>query len=269
MNERRRTRAGEVLKNWRNLRGLSQIELAMQVGTSAKSLSFIENGRAAPAEPLLERLCSALGLDSRSRDLVRRSAGYTQTYAAPDLPEADMTRLMSALTRTAQKLEPCPAIVMDRRMQPLTANGSAMRVLHWLAGETERFKAGISDLSELCLSRDGLRPYLTNFDEVGKRILNRMYREISVQDQDGSLTRTYERWLAIDGVPAAWGEPPTEVSEPILHFRFLKDGHAVNLESLSFTVGTPTDLNYQEIRLRCFLPLDDGTRRFLEDLGAG
>lgn len=259
-------KTGELLRAWRNVRGLRQTDVSRLAGTSTRNLSFIETGRSKPSEELLERLCDALGVYSRDRMLLRRSAGFGRMYESLDVGESDAKRLNELVTHVLARLEPWPALWMDRRMALLASNPSAVRLMAWLAADTPLFQSGVINLSELALSPKGLKPYLTNWEEVGQRILDRMYREVAIDDPDGEMTAIYERWLAIDGVPNAWRHPPTTPSDPIMRFDFHKDGRNMNLYSLVTTLGTPADVTFQELRVRYFIPADAETRALLEEV---
>ena len=264
--ERTQEKTGELLRAWRNLRGLRQSDVGRLAGTSTRNLSFIETGRSRPSEELLERLCEVLGVYSRDRILLRRSAGFGRMYEPLDIDEADTQRLNELVLRVINKLEPWPALLVDRRMTLLGANSSAVRLMTWLASETALFRSGVTNISELVLSPTGLKPYLTNWDEVGRRVLDRMYREVAIDDPDGQMTAIYERWLAIDGVPNEWRRPPSQPSDPLFRFCFHKDGRDLNLYSLVTTLGTPADVTFQELRVRYFVPADAGSRALLEGL---
>jgi transcriptional regulator with XRE-family HTH domain len=47
---------GELLRKWRHERRLSQLELAIRAGVSARHVSFVETGRTVPSRAMVLRL---------------------------------------------------------------------------------------------------------------------------------------------------------------------------------------------------------------------
>ena len=74
---------GTALREWRNRRRLSQIDLAIQAGTTQRHLSFLEQGRSAPGRDIVSRLADSLRLTLRQRNALLLTAGF-----APAHPES-------------------------------------------------------------------------------------------------------------------------------------------------------------------------------------
>jgi len=51
---------GALLRQWRERRRLSQLELALEAGISARHLSFVETGRSKPGRNMLLRVLGKL-----------------------------------------------------------------------------------------------------------------------------------------------------------------------------------------------------------------
>jgi transcriptional regulator with XRE-family HTH domain len=49
-------RVGPLIRDWRERRRLSQLELALEAGVSARHLSFVETGRARPSAGMVLNL---------------------------------------------------------------------------------------------------------------------------------------------------------------------------------------------------------------------
>ena len=76
---------GELLRGWRGRRRLSQLELALESGISARHLSFVENGRSAPSRETVLRLAEELDLPLRERNHLLLAAGYAPVYSEAPL----------------------------------------------------------------------------------------------------------------------------------------------------------------------------------------
>lgn len=266
MGQKGSTPTGELLRHWRLLRGMSQLDLALRSGTSARNLSFIENGRSMPGEPLLERLCEALAVPSSERYVILRSAGFGRAYAPIDLDEPGLSWLNQSLDMIMRRFDPFPLVVMNRQFEHLKSNASLQRIVAFLVKDPAIFREGAPNMVELVFREDGLRPCLVNWHDVAYRALHRLYRDALMEDPDGRLSEVYERLIAIEGVPEEWRRPAIGDSNPLVRFRVQKEGRKLELDSLILTVGTPTDVTFQEIRMRCFLPADSATRDFLFEL---
>jgi transcriptional regulator with XRE-family HTH domain len=69
-----------LLKHWRKLRRLTQIELAVDANVSAKHLCFLETGRSQPSREMVQLLCSALDLPLEERNALHVAAGFVPPY---------------------------------------------------------------------------------------------------------------------------------------------------------------------------------------------
>ena len=73
------TTIGPLLKEWRQRRHLSQLDLALDAEISQRHLSFVESGRARPSREMVLRLAERLSVPLR----VNRS--YSDGLPSPDL----------------------------------------------------------------------------------------------------------------------------------------------------------------------------------------
>src|SRR5262249_56204988 len=73
---------GEHLREWRQRRHLSQLDLAGEAEISARHLSFVETGRSAPSRDMVLKLAERLDVPLRERNVLLVAAGF-----APALPQ--------------------------------------------------------------------------------------------------------------------------------------------------------------------------------------
>ena len=64
-----------LLKQWRQHRHVSQLDLALEAGVSQRHISFLENGRANPSQAMVLALADSLDMPLRERNSLLRSAG--------------------------------------------------------------------------------------------------------------------------------------------------------------------------------------------------
>src|SRR5688572_3173661 len=87
---RERQKAGlfpALLKYWRGLKGLSQLDLALASEVSARHLSFLELGRAKPSEAMVLQLAAVLDIPLRAQNELLVAAGFEPHFRDPDAGE--------------------------------------------------------------------------------------------------------------------------------------------------------------------------------------
>src|SRR5262252_4636514 len=105
---------GELLRHWRAVRRISQLDLASNAGTTPRYVSFVETGRAQPSRQMVVRLARALDVPLRERNALLLAAGFAPLYAVEPLGAPQLARVDAALTALLDQHEPFPAVVMDR-----------------------------------------------------------------------------------------------------------------------------------------------------------
>ncbi len=88
---------GEHLRQWRQRRHLSQLDLAGEADVSARHLSFVETGRAAPSRDMVLRLAERLDVPLRERNVLLVAAGYAPRYSETSLDAAAMQQQQRTL----------------------------------------------------------------------------------------------------------------------------------------------------------------------------
>ena len=95
-----------LLKQWRQHRRISQLDLAADVGVSQRHLSFLETGRANPSQPMVLALAEALHVPLRERNSLLQSAGYVASFVEGNLDEASHSAFRSAIDQILAQQEP-------------------------------------------------------------------------------------------------------------------------------------------------------------------
>src|SRR5213596_2100771 len=105
---------GPLLRDWRNRRRLSQLDLALEAGVSARHLSFVETGRSKPSREMVLHLAEQLEVPLRDRNQLLLAAGYAPAYAEHAIDAPEMSPVREALRRVLDGHNPYPAVVVDR-----------------------------------------------------------------------------------------------------------------------------------------------------------
>src|SRR3954451_21242755 len=81
---------GSLLRVWRRRRRLSQFDLALEAGVSARHLSFVETGRARPSADMVLHLAEELQVPLRERNRLLLAAGHAPVYEERALDDPEM-----------------------------------------------------------------------------------------------------------------------------------------------------------------------------------
>src|SRR5262245_31561943 len=145
--------AGGLLRHWRTLRHLSQLDLALTAGISARHLSYMETGKSQPSREMVLRLSEALEVPLRERNALLVAAGFAPRYYETGLGAPELAQMRRAVELILQQQEPYPAIVMNRHWEVQLGNQAAPRFTGFLLGEASLE----SNIMRMCLHPDLLR----------------------------------------------------------------------------------------------------------------
>ncbi len=252
------TPAGTLLRSWRKARRMSQLALAVEAEVSPRHLCFLETGRARPSREMVLHLADALDVPLRERNTLLLAAGFAPMFAETDLEAPDLAPVRSALEAILRQQEPYPAVVMNRSWDILMANRAASRFFGLMLGEARSDSP--PNVIRLIFSPDGLRPYVTNWEEAAEALVGRIHREAVGGVLDDATSRLLQEVLAYPDVPARWGSlGPEQATLPIVPLTFETSAGTFRYFSTVTTLGTPRDVTLQEIRIECFFPYDGET----------
>ena len=100
------------MRYWRGQRGFSQLDLALEGGTSRRHLSFVESGRSVPSRSMLTTLSEALNIPLRERNALLLVAGYAPLHAESSLEDATMKVVTNAIDQMLSNHEPHPVLLL-------------------------------------------------------------------------------------------------------------------------------------------------------------
>ena len=101
---------GEHLREWRQRRHLSQLDLAVDADISARHLSFVETGRAAPSREMVLKLAERLDVPLRERNVLLVAAGYAPAFPQRSLDDPMLKSARQAIDLVLKAHEPNPAL---------------------------------------------------------------------------------------------------------------------------------------------------------------
>lgn len=249
---------GELLREWRHRRRLSQLDLALRAEVSTRHVSFVETGRTIPSSAMVLHLAEQLGVPLRERNRLLVAAGHAPVFRQRPLADPDMAKAREAVTAVLRAHEPYPALVVDRRWNLLFAN-SAVDV--FLDGVDPALLEPPVNMMRLGLHPDGFSPRLRNLPQVRAFLLPRLARQVA-QTGDPELSALYEEVVSYGSESVLPPPDPTDVAMPV---RIHHHGVELCFFNTITTFGAPFDVTLEEIAVEAYLPADDETARFLQD----
>ncbi|MFD4586648.1 helix-turn-helix domain-containing protein [Streptomyces sp. NPDC058423] len=273
------TGVGPLLRGWREQRRLSQLELALRAGSSARHISFVETGRSRPSEEMVLRLAEQLDVPVRDRNALLLAAGYAPRFARTPLDDPAMDALRAGVEQLLRGYEPYPALVVDGTYTVVAANrGIAML----LDGLPEHLLTPPLNAMRITLHPEGLAPRIRNLPEWRGHLLAQMERQIALV-RSKELRELYDEVAAYpyaaapagagreaaaggaggDGDDARDGAPYAYFALPL---RIEHDGRVLSFVSSISTFNTPMDVTVAELAIETLLPADPATVKYLQSL---
>lgn len=248
---------GALLKHWRSVRNLSQLEVASRAGVSTRHLSFVESGRARASRDMLHTLAEALDVPLRERNALLGAAGFASTYAENDLNETQLRSVRSALDAMLEKLDPYPCVLLDRHWNVKNTNAGALRLLGALLDPDEL--AAIQPLNGArLLFLPVFRPRVRNWEAAAGAFVHRLHREALAGD--AVARELVDEILAMPGVPRSFRTPDLDrPTLPVLPLELARGERMFRLFTTITTLGTPLDVTLQELRIETYFPMDAAT----------
>jgi len=256
---------GDQLRQWRERRRLSQLNLAGQADVSTRHLSYVETGRSQPSRDLILRLAEQLDLPLRERNHLLLAGGYAPIYAESALDSPQMSAVRAAIGQLMTSHEPYPAVVVDRTWNLVGSNSGVELFTRACAPWLLEPPANAMRLS---LHPDGMAPYIVNLGEWRAHLLGRVRHQVAVT-RDPALSELYAE---IQSYPCDQPEPDVEVpgvNDIVVPLRVRLGGQIFAFFSTVATFGTPLDITVAELAIESFFPADTETQQFLWDHAAG
>ncbi|NJK52381.1 MAG: helix-turn-helix transcriptional regulator [Leptolyngbyaceae cyanobacterium SU_3_3] len=261
---------GTLLKQWRDRRGFSQLDLAIESGVSQRHISFIESGRAKPSRKMILELAIVLEIPLRQQNLMLTAAGFAPVHSENDLSSPEMASIRKALDFILKQQEPLPAIIIDRYWNLLLTNNGTNRLLATFIDpsrlRTLFYTDGTINLMRVIFHSQGLRPFIANWEEFAGHLLGRLHREASSNndnDNEQSLSLSlFDEIMNYSGVSEIWNTSNrTAQNTLLLTIHLKKNDLRWQFFSTITTLGTPYDITLQELRIECLFPADEATER--------
>lgn len=249
------------MRDWREDRRRSQMDLAIDVGVSTRHLSFVETGKAKPSPELVLALAEHLDVPLRERNSMLLAAGYAPRYPQTSLDDESMATVRNALGGLIRAHDPYPAVVVDRGWDVVMTNTGAQA---FLDGVAPHLLAEPLNSYRITLHPDGMAPRIANFEQWARDLLGTLDRQVAatrdprLRDLLDEVT-SYPNVAALGGSWRTRGEAPTIVVPLRLRVGAGDDAYVQSWFSTNTTIGTPVDITLEELHIELFHPADEAT----------
>lgn len=254
---------GDLVREWRRRRHLSQLAFALRADISARHLSFVETGRSRPSREMVLHLAERLDVPLRQRNVLLLAAGYAPAFPERPLDDPALAGARAAMERLLTAHEPYPALAIDRHWNLVAANRAIAPLIKCVAPALRQPPVNVLRNS---LHPEGLAPRIANLREWRAHLFARLRRQMDLTG-DPALV---ELWRELQGYPipggpeafsAEHGDPPV-----VVPLRLTLPAVTLNLISTTMVFGTPLDITLSELALETFLPADAATAAALRQM---
>jgi transcriptional regulator with XRE-family HTH domain len=252
------TGVGDLLREWRQRRHLSQLDLAIEAGISSRHLSFVETGRAKPTSEMILRLAAQLDVPLRDRNKLLLAGGYAPAYPEHAMTEPELRAVRTALASVLKGHEPYPAALINRHWELVDANAP---IALFTSGAAPHLLEPPVNVLRLSLHPEGMAPRILNLAQWRAHLLDRLQRQVRATG-DPVLAGLHAELTGYPGGPEA--SQPAETAHPVVPLRYRSmDSGDLSFISITAVLGTPMDVTVEELVIESFYPADGQTARAL------
>ncbi len=255
-----RRSVGELLREWRVRRRMSQLLLATEAEISTRHLSFVESGRATPSREMVMHLAESLDVPLRERNALLVAAGYAPLYRERALDDPQLAAAREAVELVLRGHEPYPALAVDRHWNIVASNGALAPLI---GDAAPALLAAPVNALRLSLHPEGIAPRIVNWHAWRAHLLARLQRQIEAS-ADSTLVELHDELAAYPTPPGA----EAATVEPMRHHIAVPLRVRTAIGELSFystttVFGTPVDITLSELAIEAFFPADTQTAEAL------
>lgn len=255
----------QQLKQWRQLRRLSQLQLADRVDVSLRHASFLESGRALPSRDMVRRFADALDLPLAESNALFVSAGFAPPFTELRRSISEMPQVGKALSFILGKQEPYPAIVIDGGWN-ITARNEATRKFFAPFHAGYDAPPGVADNAMLTVFHPGaLRRYIVDWRGFAAAFLQLLHRDVGRGSSPAARLLTEVLGFP-DVASLSPGLTDPEGQFPLMTMKLQKDDYKIAFFSTFTHFALPTDVDTEQLRIECFFPADAATEALAHEL---
>ena len=244
------------MRDWREDRRRSQLDLALDVGVSTRHLSFVETGKAKPSPELVLALAEHLDVPLRERNTMLLAAGYAPRYPQTPLDDDALATVRGALSELIRAHDPYPAVVVDRQWNIVMSNTGSQA---FLDGVAEHLLAPANSY-RITLHPEGMASRIENFAEWAHHLLATLHRQVAVTRDPRlrDLLDEVSSYPNVAGLDGAW-RTRDGIPAVVVPLRYRAGDIVQSWFSTNTSIGTPVDITLDELHVELFHPADEAT----------
>jgi transcriptional regulator with XRE-family HTH domain len=256
---------GERLRDWRQRRRLSQLDLACEAEISTRHLSFLETGRSIPSREMVLHLAEQLDVPRRERNVLLIAAGYAPIFPERALQDPVLESARKAVDLVLEAQKPYPAFALDRHWTIAATNGALPQLYDGVAAEL--LQPPVNAL-RLGLHPEGLARKIANLAEWRAHLLARLRRQIDLTGDTVLIELLEQVSKYPGGVSKTPSIPGAAQHAVVVPLQIQTSAGVLSFFSTTTIFGSPVDVTLSELALECFYPADDGTAEIVRSLSA-
>jgi transcriptional regulator with XRE-family HTH domain len=259
---------GNLLREWRQRRRMSQLDLACEAEISSKHVSFLETGRSLPSRDMLLHLAERLEIPLRERNILLVAAGFAPVFPERSLDDPALQAARKAVDLVLAGHEPYPALAIDRHWN-LSASNNAVPPL--LGGVDSALLRPPVNVLRVSLRPAGLAPRIANLQEWRAHLFARLRHQIDLTADPVlvELMRELSSYPTPSGARSSKPAADRDYAGVVVPFQFITESGRLTFFSTTTIFGTPIDITLSELALESFFPADAMTAAALRRLAQG
>ncbi|MBC7900923.1 MAG: helix-turn-helix transcriptional regulator [Saprospiraceae bacterium] len=253
---------GDLLREWRGRRRLSQLDLAYGAEISPRHLSFLETGRSQPSRDMVLHLAEQLEIPLRERNILLTAAGFAAVFPERPLGDESLTAARKAVDLILDRLEPNPSFAVDRHWTLVAANNAAGIF-------TEEVDPSLLEppvnMLRICLHPQGFTPQVINYSEWRRNILEYLNRQVEIT-ADAFLMDLLSDLKSYPKPPSSKDDASAnqiDYSGFAVPLRLRRKDGELSFISTVTVFGTPIDVTLSELAIETFFPADEKTAEIM------
>jgi transcriptional regulator with XRE-family HTH domain len=256
---------GTLIREWRTMRKLSQMDLALDADISPRHLSFVETGRSRPSAEVLMTIANHLDIPLRTRNTLLLAAGFAPRYSEQGLGSARMAQIKGAVQRLLDTHEPYPGVALDGQWNVVLLNKTAEKLMDLLP---DHLKHPTINMFRVSLHPDGFARHTKNFHEWGSYLLQVLQRlRLTTRGQGlDELSCEVNGYPNVQAIKEYTSRPLSAESSLLVPCILDLHGHDVSLFTTLTIFGSPRTSRCTSSSSSCSTPQMRVLKNFLKKL---
>lgn len=257
-----------ILKQARNTKRWSQLELALRLSVSQRHISFVESGRAKPSRELLLAWLQELQVPLMVQNCALLQAGFAPEWSQASLDSPDLALVNAALIQLIQAHDPMPAFCIDAAWNIVHINRGALNLVSCLLPWTKSsLTSGQAfNLLDLLAHPEGLAKQILNLEEVGPAFLFQLRQEANLNPAISEKVQALEaRIIVLIGAKALEQAIPISAA-PVLTTYYASPLGELAFFSMLSTFGSPQNISLASLRVEHLFAANQATQALMKQL---